>query len=348
MMSLMLFASALLSIVLLQACETPAPKYSRAEFLALESNQALQNACNDAVTGDERADELAARDQICSCMQSQSGEQLTPEFIAHACDTRGDFALWEDFIFNKFKRRWSREFLFKDKGDKKKCLSGLTYVNVQKFYQSLKSLCENQKIDQFARYAIYPNPPHEKGSCWEITGMTADGCFFAEACPGNISDLKFLPLYPAKEGVPEGKVKLCSGTIQGIHRVPNPTATRKAVFADPFALALSANESLTYIAPREASRSGVAEILSDHGGLGQRTLVANPKDLKPGCVLSREDRSVMIVLQSDQFCFAYEAGSMASAPEVHAAPCANFWADYRGKWCPGSSLTYDGKRILEH
>ena len=242
----------------MQSCKTLSVKPSLSEILTQETSSALASACKTVVSGDEVHDAFDQRNRLCRCLGEQSGPRISRDLSDKACSGRGDLKKWEEFIVGKFKKRWPKDFLAKSPVENAACLQSLTFLNLELFYFELENICKRSDVDKLDEFIVFPKASPKQDGCWELVGMTADGCFEAESCPGTTADLKYLPLSPPREGLATGVVKLCNQAIQKIHKVKDPS-NANLLYNQPFAIELSANRSSNHITYTAANCHGVAQ-----------------------------------------------------------------------------------------
>jgi hypothetical protein len=69
-------------------------------------------------------------------------------------------------------------------------------------------------------------------------------------------------------------------------------------------------------------------------GLKRRQTHYHGKQLIPGCVLTTQDHSVMVVGKSQGMCFFYEATSPYGPPQIRAVPCPVLNQKFSRQYCP--------------
>jgi hypothetical protein len=70
-------------------------------------------------------------------------------------------------------------------------------------------------------------------------------------------------------------------------------------------------------------------------GLKRQPTHPSGRQLIPGCILTTQDHSVMIIEQSAGMCFFYEATSPYGPPQVRAVPCPVLNQKFSRQYCPG-------------
>lgn len=403
-------------------------------LLSRETNEALKITCGQRSTGYEAEEMRSTKQELCECLANRA--QTTGEPLSTTCTEKGAVTQLGQALFNKYKSRWPQDFLAKSPAENTTCLTNLTYSDQESFYFNLNQLCKRTDIKSMAPFLTLPKTPHTGNGCWELTGMTGEGCFIAEPCVGTRADLKFLPLQPPRKGIVSTPVTLCNAEIQKIHHVKDPTNSN-LLYNKPFTIELCANQLYkvaTYGAPnchgtaqavigsplRKLEMKGVQyRSLADEkicASLAQRTLAskrpatveslalnpggllinmnhelscsdtdcgeanlyvdsctpdsmqaltfvdkmcincwarmlnsaglkelganATPKDLQPGCLLTQSDHSVVMALQSEQYCYFYEATSPYGPPQLRVKHCSNVWSQFERKWCPDKPMTF--------
>lgn len=426
-----LFLFSFLGIV---ACVGKRSPNTSSSLLTEETNSALSITCNTNVYDQAKEDAEAQREELCDCLRARPEKAD----VASACSPSGGVTKNALAIYTRYKSRWPTDFIALDPNKNTTCLDNLTHAAIERYYFGLMQICKRTDLPTLKPFIAHEEPPADNHSCWELTGMTAEGCFEAEPCVGTMADLKYLPLEPSRSGLTSDKITLCNTAIQNIHHLKDPD-NRTYLYNNPFALelchgnmhnpgnyaaanchgtaqaviggplgslemtdvefrSLADEKRCDDLATRTLASKHPATVASlplnpggllinmDHSpqcsaddcgkvslyvnsctptqlnastfvnqmcvqcwsrlvesaGLKRLSSASTPLDLKPGCLLTQQDHSVVTVLQSHNLCYFYEATSPYGPPQLRVKPCTTLWNSFDLKWCPDRAMTFTG------
>src|SRR5690606_7445673 len=81
------------------------------------------------------------------------------------------------------------------------------------------------------------------------------------------------------------------------------------------------------------------ELLAD-AGLKALPDDARWTDLKPGCVMTTSDHSISFVMQSDLWCYYYEATTPFGPPLLRVESCPLLYDKFERRYCPSEPLAF--------
>ena len=229
----------LYSSMIVSALTSCAAKRARvgSSLMTVQTSSALAAACKNYSDADAPKDAEAQKSELCACLQSRPGTAAETSALARACTKSGDVTKNANAIYNLYKSRWPADFLALDPSHNAVCLERLTQSALELYYFELTNLCKRTDLPSLLPFTTYKAPTATNNSCWQLTGMTNDGCFEAEPCVGTKADLKYLPLAPPRSGLTSDKVTLCNTAIQNIHHIKDPNNTTY-LYNNPFAIEL--------------------------------------------------------------------------------------------------------------
>jgi len=293
-------------IILLFAmsCRSLSPR-SSSDLLTLETSSALEEACRRQSATADAEDWYEMENSLGQCTGALPIVQS-----------------WSRTVQQRIKENWPKDFMAKGP-QAMNCLKQLTQGALVRYLGDLLQACE-QGDASMKREILAALVKPQSEACFDISHMTADGCFVVHGCADGLLNPKTFGL---SAGASRKELILCSERIQKIHGIKDPNQS-SLLYNYSYVSELSGNQSsnrITYGAPNchgtvQAAAGGVLDELrlesTQHARLGNQArcdaavnAFFNEYKLKPISQIPMQPGGVMVNMKYDS-CKANECGQV--------------------------------------